>query len=86
MKFHPKFTDMFSRNELDLIEKFATVRAWSKEDEIYSLLVDADTVYAEVYADDPTSPYVRIMCFYPDGCRITRGELLLLLKQSHSRK
>ena len=81
MKHHEKFTDMFSRSELDLIEKCSSLRAWNKQEEIYSIMVDTEGVSAEIYADDPSSQYVRIMCFQPNIGPITRGELLQLLRE-----
>ena len=82
MQFHPKFTEMFSRSELDLIEQCATVRAWNKQDEIYSIMVDTEGVWAELYADDPSSQYVQIMCFQPESGPISREELLQRLRKS----
>lgn len=64
MSFHPKFAALFSDAQLSALLAAAAIVARNDDGEIYSILLDSDTVYAEIYADHAKADVALIMDFH----------------------
>ena len=64
MTFHPKFVALFSDTQSSALLDGAALVARNNDGEITSILLNSDTVYAEVYADHCEGDVVLIMDFH----------------------
>ena len=63
MKVHKKFLVMFTDEEIQKIIEKAGGLCINKEGEVHIIIIDSDTIWAELYADDKDCETAQIMNF-----------------------